>query len=255
MLFDLTHILYMVITFSLTAVLLIILHYKVTTTTGKVNVLKISAILTVIVHYSSLWVDYFTYGSATVQNTMLLPIYPCNIMMWLLLAVSFVKKREGVAYKFLSEFTCLAGVVCGIIGIVLNENYGNNPSLLNYDIFKGLFSHTTMVFGCLYLKTAGFIKIRVSNVLSVVAGLLLFVIDGVIINTLFAVFNLDSVNSMYLLEPPFANLPFINTGVIGIAGILLIFGLTALYELITLPKEERWYTLIKNKKIKEALFN
>lgn len=100
MLFDLPHILYMVITFSLTAVLLIILHYKVTTTTGKVNVLKISAILTVIVHYSSLWVDYFSYGSATVQNTMLLPIYPCNIMMWLLLAVSFVKNVKALLINF-----------------------------------------------------------------------------------------------------------------------------------------------------------
>lgn len=254
MLFDLTHILYMVITFSLTIALVVLFHFKVKSESGKFKVLKISAVLTVIIHYSSLWVDFFTSNEVAVQDSMLLPIYPCNIMMWLLLITSFVKKREGIVYKMLTEYTFWAGVVCGIIGIVLNENYANNPNILDYDIFKGLFSHTTMVFGCLYLKTSGIVKIRVSNVISVIAGLLLFVVDGLIINGLIDLAGRSEVNSMYLISPPFENLPFITTPLIGLAGIIVAFTATALYEQFALPKEERWYNLLKTKETRAKFF-
>lgn len=254
MLFDLTHILYMVITFGITAALLVVLNFKVKTETGKFNVLKISAILTVALHFSSLWVDFFKTGEAEVQKSMLLPIYPCNVMMWLLLITAFTKKHDTLAFKMLSEFTFWAGVVCGTIGIVFNENYGNNPNLLDYDIFKGLISHTTMVFGCIYLKTSNIVKIRVFNVLSVISGLLLFVVDGAVINGLLAAFHLDSVNSMYLLEPPFADFPFINTFVMGIAGIIIVFVITAVYEQIAFSKEERWYAVLKDKEAIRKIF-
>ena len=155
-----------------------------------------------------------------------------------------MKKRDGVVFRILSEYTFYAGCVCGFIGILLNENYDSTPSLLDYDVLKGLLSHSTMIIGCAFLALAGIVKIRVKNVISVFAGLMLFLVNGTIINTLYAIFDLDPCNSMYLLELPFESIPWLNTGVIGLMGLAVAFTFTAIYEQLTLPREERWYALL-----------
>ena len=245
--FNLGHILYMVISGLVSVLLILTMVRYIKTDNGKTGALKFFAIITVIIHYSSLWVDFFKNGSAEVESVMLLPIYPCNICMWLLVACAFVKRKGGTAYRMLTEFTFWAGTVCGSIGILLNENYDSNPTLLDYDVLKGLLSHSTMIIGCIYLVASGIVKIRVRNVISVVAGLLLFLADGAIVNTLYAVFKLDPCNSMYLLEAPFSNIPWLITPVMGLMGVALAFILTALYEQIFLPREERWYRALSGK--------
>ena len=243
--FDLGHILYMIISGIISVLILWLMakHFKIED--KKYAALKFFAIITVIIHYSSLWVDFFKYGSAEVPSVMLLAIHPCNVCMWLLVACAFVKKRQGEIFRMLTEFTFFAGCVCGFIGILLNENYDSNPTLLDYDVLKGLLSHSTMVIGCAYLAISGIVKIRVKNVLSVVAGLLLFVVDGTVINILYSVFGLDPCNSMYLIEPPFADIPWLITPVMGLMGVAVAFAVTALYEQLFLPREERWYTILK----------
>ena len=76
-------------------------------------------------------------------------------------------------------------------------------------------------------------------------GLIGFSIIGVIINTLFKIFNIPSVNAMFMLEPPFKEYPFINFLTIGILGLLITFIGILIYEHFTLPKEERWVTKMK----------
>ena len=85
------------------------------------------------------------------------------------------------------------------------------------------------------------------NVLSVISGLLLFVVDGAFINALYLIFLDEKCNSMYLQEPPFADMPWLNTLVMGLLGVLVAFAVSALYEQIALPREERWYTVLKKK--------
>lgn len=244
MLFDLTHILYMLVSAFITAGLLVVAYFFVKKQESKERILKFVAVLTVAVHFSSLWVDFFATGDKQIQESMLLPIYPCNICMWLLLITAYVKKREGVAYTILAEFTFWAGVVCGSIGIILNENYASTPSLLDYDIFKGLFSHSTMVFGALYLRVGGFVKMRVFNTVSVICGLLFFILDGVVINALYRYFGRGDCNCMYLQENPFPNLPWLSSPVMGMMAVVLVFTITCIYEQITLPAQERWYVKI-----------
>ena len=245
--FDLGHILYMVISGILSALILFLMHKYFKTEDKKIAALKFFAIITVIIHYSSLWVDFLKDGSADVPSVMLFPIYPCNICMWLLVICAFIKNKQSKFYKVLTEFTFWGGTVCGSIGIILNENYDSTPSLLDYDVLKGLLSHSTMIIGCIYLLVSGIVKIRVKNVFSVVAGLIFFLVDGAVINTIYAIFKLDPCNSMYLLEAPFPDIPWLITPVMGLMGVTLAFALTALYEYLALPKEERWYTLIRKK--------
>ena len=214
---------------------------------ANVLALRFFAVITVIIHYSPLWVDFFTEGSAEVSSVMLLPIHPCHVCMWLLLASSFIAEKNGVVARIVKEFTFWGGTVCGAIGTILNENFGSNPTLADYDVLKGLLSHSTMVIGCILLFTAGFVKIRViSNVISVVSGLCFFVLDGFVINTLYSIFGLEPCNSMYLLEAPFSDIPWLITPVMGIMAVIFAFCVCALFEALALPKEERWYSKIKS---------
>ena len=236
----------MVISGLLTAAGLVACAFFVKGEKAKVRVLKIFALLTVAIHYSDLWVSFFETGSADIADSHLLPIYPCNIIMWMLLITAFLKNRDALPAKLLTDFVFWAGIVCGTIGIVFNENFGNNPTLAEWDILDGLLSHSTMLFGCIYLGVGKFMRVRVDNLPGIVCGLLFFVLDGAIINGLYSIFELDPVNSMYLQHPPFDAMPWLTTPVMGIAGILLAFGVSALYEQLSLPREERWYVRLKN---------
>ncbi len=250
---DLPHILYTLISFAVTAALLLVFHKYLTNEKHKKLVLQISALSTVILHYSSLYVDYFTTGSASVSNTMILAVYPCNVAMWFLVIVAFIKDTNGKFFQRLAEATFYLGLVGGVIGIVINENYIANPNLADWEILKGLLSHSTMLVGCIYLLTGGYIQIRVDNLVSVTGMLLFLVLDGGIVIGLHKLFNLDPPNCMYLLENPLPALPWFNTWLIGVLGILLCFAVTSIYEQLALPKEERWYSKLKNLKTKEEI--
>ena len=177
----------------------------------------------------------------------LLPIHPCNVIMWLLFACAFLKNHNGKAEKVVLEFTFYAGIVCGTFGIVLNENFGNNPTLSNWFVLKGLLSHSTLIMGCIYILVARFIKIRVSNCISVFFGLCLFIVDGLIINGLYKLFGLGECNSMYLQHAPFPEMPWFNTWLMGVFALILVFGVSALFEQFALKREDRWYEVIKDR--------
>ena len=245
--FGTTHILYMLISALISAGILVVLYFKAKDDDSKSRALKWMAVVTVIIHYSSLWVNFFATGDQAIEESQLLPIHPCNVCMWLLLACSFIKNKNSRIFKLISEFTFWGGVVCGSIGIIINENFGNNPTLADYSVLKGMLSHSTMVLGCIYLLVSGMVRIRVSNVISVAAGLILFVIDGSIINTLYTVFDREACNAMYLQELPFPDMPWLNTLTMGIMGVAVAFIVTAIYEQLALKKEERWYSKIKRR--------
>ncbi len=131
MLFDWTHILYMVISAAISAVILILAAKFLKSEDKKIAFLKIIAVITVILHYSTIWVEYFGNGGSTdgVEGSHLFPIYPCHIMMWLLFIAAFLKNKSGTLFTVLADFCFWAGIVCSSIGILLNENYVSTPTL------------------------------------------------------------------------------------------------------------------------------
>ena len=240
--FNLQHILYMVISGLLSVVLLVLPRKLVTDENTKNRILKFWAIVTVVIHYSNLWVDYFASGgTATVENNQILPVYPCNVVMWMLLVASLLKDKKSLLFLILSEFCFIGGTVCGVVGIVLNVNFGNNPTLADYDILKGMLSHSTMLMGCLYLFVGGYIKIRVFNAVSVTAGLGTFVLCGMLVNGLYETFGMEAPDGMFLRSNPYLS---VSPMVLGVLLIVLMFIGLALWEL-RLPEEDRWYKKMK----------
>jgi hypothetical protein len=159
--------------------------------------------------------------------------------MWMLVIVAFQKKRTETVLTMLAEFVFLVGSFCALIGIVLNENYFSTPTLTDYTVLKGLLSHSTMLAGCLYLAVGKYVHIRVANTASVAAGLTLFLAIGFCMNALFDAFGLETPNAMYLREAPFPDYPWLTSFVMGLAGCTVILLFTSVYELCTLPKQER----------------
>lgn len=236
--FNTQHILYMVISGILTAVLLFLSARFAKDQRSKNFILKFSAIITVMIHYSSLWVDYFVSGgNATIENNQILPVYPCNVVMWMLLIASLLQNKKRLLFQVLSEFCFFGGSICGIVGIVLNVNFGNTPTLADYDILKGMLSHSTMLFGCLYMLVGRFIRIRVFNAVSVTIGLGTFVICGVGVNMLYEYFGMTPPDGMFLKSNPYTT---VSPVILGIWTIIILFCGLALWEL-RLPKEDRWY--------------
>ena len=236
--------LYNLITLSLITVLLILCKKVIRKDSTKDIILKSVSIAVVVIHYSSLYVDFFTNkGEAMIENNMILPVYPCNIVMWLLLIVSFMRDKKSSLFNMLAEFTFIGGTFCGLIGVLFNINFLKNPDIFNYDIFKGLISHSVMIFGTVYLYLFKYIKLEVVRTTkSIFCGLVIFSICGLLINLLFYLFGIDSVNAMFMLEPPIPSLPIFNFITIGILGVLLAFVGLNIYEHFALPKEQRWLT-------------
>ncbi len=243
--FGTTYFIYMGISFALMAALIYLGKRFLKTDEAHNMAIRIVSIITVLVHISPLWVNFLNNGSAEVESVMLFTIHPCNVCMWLLV-ISTAMKRNTVAYRLLSEFVCLGGTVCGFVGLVFNENFGNNPTLADWDILKGLISHSTMLLGTIYLGVSGLVKIRLRGVVSVASGLLLFVINGAIINGIYSLAGLDPCNSMYLQEPPFAAVPWITTPVIGVAGILVTVIFTSVFEKLATGKKWKEIFTLRN---------
>lgn len=240
--FNTQHISYMVISGVATAVVLYLSRRLAKTENVKNKILKFFAILTVAIHYSNLWVDYFASGgTATIENNQILPVYPCNVVMWMLLIAALLRDKKSLVFQMLGEFCFYGGSVCGIVGIVLNVNFGNNPTLADYDILKGLLSHSTMLFGCLYMMVGGFIRVRVFNAVSVAAGLGTFVLCGMAVNRLYEHFGMTPPDGMFLKSNPYTS---VSPIVLGIVVVMLMFIGLSIREL-RLPKEERWYHKLK----------
>lgn len=212
-------------------------------------IFKIVAIVTVILHYSILWVEYLQNGKVEVPNSLLFPIYPCHIVMWIALITALWKNKSSRVFQFLVISMFFIGTICCSIGIVFNENYLASPNEVGYEVVKGLISHSTLLFCCLYVFVMGYLKVNfINNFIGVIMGLLLLLVQGTIINTLFKICGLDSVNAMYMQEPPFANLPFINTLTIGVAGVIVSFCWILLLEHFFVPKEQRFFIKLKKRK-------
>lgn len=240
--FNIQHILYMVISGILTVVLLALANRYAKDDRSKNCILKFSAFITVVIHFSNLWVDFFVSGgNALIENNHILPVYPCNVVMWMLLAAAFVENKKGLVFQLLGEFCFYGGTICGVVGIVLNVNFGNNPTLADYDILKGLLSHSTMLFGCVYMLVGRFIRIRMFNVVSVTAGLGVFVLCGMAVNQLYEYFGMVPPDGMFLKSNPYTSTSPIT---LGIWALVLLFCGLALWEM-RLPKEERWYTKLR----------
>lgn len=243
--YNTTQLLYIIISLVLTIGILIG-SYFIKTDKYKNIFLQSWALITFLLHISIMWVDFLKNGSALAPDSVLFPIYFCNMCMYLLLIVAFIKNKKSKFFYFIATFVAYAGTFGALITLFECHYFaGANPNL-SWGNLKSMLSHSTMLIGCLYLFVGGFVKIRVKNLVPFIFGLIFCLFSGMFINWLFVTCNLPNPNSMYLVRSAIDGVPLFTGYFIAGAMIVVITIFTIIWEQFACKKGDRWY----NKKVK-----
>ncbi len=238
---------YIIVSLSLTVIILWASSF-IKNDKHKNTFLKFWALATFLIHISIMWVDYLKYGSATAPDSVLFPIYFCNASMYLLMVVAFIKNKKSKLFYYLATFAAYAGIFGALITVFeIHYFAGPNPQL-TWGNLKSMLSHSSMLIGCAYLFVGKFVKIRVSNIVPLVIGLLGAGLLGVAVNTLFVINGLPNPNSMYLVESALEGTTLFTGYFLAAVLVALVLVFTIIWEQFTHKKGGRWYNNLKFKK-------
>jgi hypothetical protein len=237
----------MVISAVLSLIILILANKYATDDRSKNKILKFFAILTVIIHYSNLWVDYFTNGgTATLENNQLLPVYPCNVVMWSAVIFAFLKNKKSRLGRFFSDYIFWFGLISTLVGMFANVDFIRNPTLADYENVKSIGAHATLLFNVLLLPVFGYIKIDVKrNMMNIIISILVMGLIGGYCNLVFSALGSPEraydVNSMFLMHSPFDGVDFLTYPVIALLAIPIYFVVFVICDLCAHKKGARFY--------------
>ncbi len=244
--FETEHVLYILISFSLTA--LIILFAKRIKSRHWKNVLLVTiALVTRIIHISRIYVTFFTdpvivngvrYGRA--WDDMFLPIYFCNYCMFLLILAAVWTDKKSRFFNNLATFTAYGCIVGGTMTIL-----GAPPGVSEWSTFQLALSHSTMLLGGWWLIAGGYVNVNVYNAIPMTFGFISCGIVGGLCELVYHVFGLPSPNAMFMVTGV-PGVEWCKWWVIVIGTYLVVFAYASLYERFTREKQRRWYRNISD---------
>ena len=210
----------------------------------------ISALITIICHYSSLIYILFTGGDALAylnyNPNLLLPIYPCNIVMWCCLIYGCLKNKDKKFRFFLSDYIFWFGLVSTLVGMFANVDFIVNPTLRDYEVTKSILAHATLLFNVLLIPVFGHLRPNFfRNIANIALSILMMYVIGLYCNLIFkALVSRDAaynVNSMFIIHSPFEGAPFLRYPVIAVVGFVIYLIVFTVCDIINSPRENRWY--------------
>ena len=196
------------------------------------NIFCVAAVFTILFHYSTLGFKLLTNGNAMeyLRDTpnLILPIYPCNVVMWSALIFAFLKNKNSRVGKFFADYLFWFGIISTLVGMFANVDFINNPTLADYNNFKSIAAHATLLFNVLLLPIFGHIKINVKrNLLNIIISIFVMAAIGFYCNLVFYVLvsaeAAYDVNSMFLIHSPFEGLDFLTYPVIALIAVPIYF--------------------------------
>jgi len=219
------------------------------------NVLLIAAALfTIVFHYSSLIFELLSGGDAMeyLRETpnLILPIYPCNVVMWCALVFALLKTKSAKMGTLLADYLFWFGTVSTLVGMFANVDFIKNPTLADYENFKSIAAHATLLFNVLLLPIFGYIKIDVKrNMKNMIASILGMAVIGGYCNLVFhALASAEvayDINSMFLIHSPFDGVDFLTYPVISLIAIVIYFAVFIICDLCVHKKGNRFYNKVK----------
>lgn len=192
----------------------------------------VAAVFTILFHYSTLGFKLLTEGNAMeyLRDTpnLILPIYPCNVVMWSALIFAFLKNKNSRVGKFFADYLFWFGIISTLVGMFANVDFINNPTLADYNNFKSIAAHATLLFNVLLLPIFGHIKINIKrNLLNIIISIFVMAAIGFYCNLVFYVLvsaeAAYDVNSMFLIHSPFEGLDFLTYPVIALIAVPIYF--------------------------------
>lgn len=237
---ELEHILYIIFSLIFVGLVLFGAHF-IKKQKYKNLIFFIFAIICFGFHISTIYVSFFTNnGQGTAADNQLFPIYFCNYMMDLLLIASLWPNKESKFFKIFATFVAYGGTFGALITV-----FATAPGFSDWSTLQSAFSHTFLLLGSLWLFVGGYVKINVYNLIPYSIGLLSCGVVGGIVELIFYLGGLPSPNAMYLVHGPH-ELPAMQWWMFALAMLAIIFCFTAIWELCTRKKEDRWYKTTKD---------
>ncbi len=219
--------------------------------------LLVAAAVTILFHYSTLIFYCITGGAALdyLKDTpnLILPIYPCNVVMWSCLILPLLKNKNSKISRLLTDYIFWFGIFSTLVGMFANVDFINNPTLRDYEITKSIVAHATLLFNVLLLPLFGRIRIdffeNMKNMFFSVIGMYAI---GLYCNLIFKVLvspeKAYDVNSMFIIHSPFDGVGFLTYPVISAIALLLYFILFTVCDIIKSKKGERWFDRVRDTK-------
>ncbi|MCQ2556051.1 MAG: hypothetical protein MJ149_01835, partial [Clostridia bacterium] len=143
-------------------------------------------------------------------------------------------------------------VISALVGMFVNIDFFNNPTLLNYDVTKGIVAHAIMLFNVVLLPTLGFFKLDLPrNMLNIAISIVMMFVVGLYCNLVFSVVGSEqmayNVNSMFILHSPFEGAEFLTYPTIAGIAIVGYFLIFLIAEFVVYRRGNRWYNRLGKK--------
>jgi len=241
--------LFNVITILIITALLILVKRKLRSEKAKRWTLLAAPVVTILFHYSKYIYLAVTGGGAyeyLCDNlNLVLPIYPCNVVMWCALIYGLLPDKDGKTGRLLGDYIFWFGIVSTAVGMFANVDFIKNPTLRDFEVTKSILAHATLLFNVLLIPVFG--KLRVSffqNMRSMVLSVIGMYAIGLYCNLIFRVLvsaeKAWDINSMFIIHSPFGP-SFLRYPVIAALALVLYFILFTICDLIKNPKGTRWF--------------
>ncbi len=245
-----TLIIFNIIQILLIAALLIVIKKWVRSERAQRALLLIAPLVTILFHYSSfLYRLLFTGGGiAYLAETpnLILPIYPCNVVMWCALFYGLLPSKDGKFALLLSDYVFWFGIASTLVGMFANVDFIMNPTLADYEVTKSIVAHATLLFNVLLIPVLGLLRPNFfRNMRNMVISVLAMYVIGLYCNLVFEALvsaqRAYDVNSMFLIHSPFEGLPFLRYPVIAALGLVVYFIIFTVCDVLRAPRGGRWF--------------
>ena len=250
-----TLILFNLVLIAITLLLLIAAKKWAKTERSQRIILIASPIVTVLFHYSSfLYQLLFKDGAFAylAENpNLILPIYPCNVVMWCALIYGFAEKKKNRFSIFLSDYIFWFGIASTLVGMFANVDFIMNPTLADFEVTKSIIAHATLLFNVLLIPVFGRLRPNFKrNICNMTVAVVVMYVIGIYCNLIFRVLVSEeaayNVNSMFIIHSPFEAIPFLRYPIIAAVALLIYLIIFTVCDIIKNPKGNRWFNLKKS---------
>ena len=236
--------------------LLVLVRKTVRSEIGQRILLLFSALVTILFHYSSFIFLCITGGNAIEYlwetPNLILPIYPCNVVMWSALILALIKDKDSRSARLFSDYVFWFGIVSTLVGMFANVDFIRNPTLKDYEITKSIVAHATLLFNVLLLPLFGRVRFRfLGNMLNMAISVFAMFLIGRYCNLIFRVLVSDEkaydVNSMFLIHSPFDGVRFMTYPLIAGIGLALYCVLFFVFDTVKIEKGDRFIDKVRTR--------
>lgn len=217
---------------------------------AKYALFLVAPIVTILCHYSTFIYLVLSGGDAysylVETPNLLLPIYPCNIVMWSALIYGLLRNKSSKFALFFSDYVFWFGVASTLVGMFANVDFIVNPTLRDYEVTKSILAHATLLFNVLLIPVFGLLRPSFSrNMKNMVLSVIIMYVIGMYCNLIFRVLvsaeRAYDVNSMFIIHSPFEGVPALTYPLIAAVALIIYLVIFTVCDLIKSPRGNRWF--------------